>query len=141
MIIKFCLTFLTGRCYYNFMEIVLWPEMRRQIQDLNLRSSLDKALKRIIDLESPLLIALFGSLVESGYRKGSDIDLLVIYNSSISPRQKRERIMELTRPLTLHSFPYSQSEFTRLLELKNAFAMDVEQKGVLIYHRDPLILP
>lgn len=101
--------------------------MEKQIEDI---------VKRIVDHYKPEKIILFGSYAYGTPKKDSDLDLLIVKESSL-PRYKRAReIRKLlwgTSEISKDIIVYTQREIDDWREVDEAFVTQVMKKGKILY--------
>ena len=93
-------------------------------------------VKRIVDSYKPEKIILFGSYAYGTPKKDSDLDLLIVKESSL-PRYKRAReirkhlwgISEIPKDILV----YTQKEIDDWKEVEEAFITQVVKYGKIIY--------
>ena len=92
----------------------------------------ESIVKRIAQTIKPERIVLFGSRADGVVRDDSDIDLLIIYNGSLSKREVKFRIRRLfPHPdFSLDIFVLTPEEFDKQKNIANTLAREVAEKGV-----------
>lgn len=104
-------------------------------QDPQIQSITEKIVQNI----RPKKIILFGSRAWGGITPDSDVDLLIITESS---KPRRERQMEIDSLLYPRSTPldilvYTPAELSRQInEYRNLFLEDIVRNGVVLYAKD-----
>lgn len=100
-----------------------------------LQKELKNLTKEVVEKYKPEKIFLFGSFAQDKVTSDSDLDLLIIKDTS----QKRgaDRIREVWRLLS-KGYPadilvYKPSEFNRLLKLGDPFLKEIVEKGKVLY--------
>ncbi|MEM2359058.1 MAG: nucleotidyltransferase domain-containing protein [Nitrososphaerota archaeon] len=83
----------------------------------------------------PDLIILFGSLARMDFNEGSDVDLLVVADFEEAFLDRIKRLLELNEEvkLPLESVGYTLEEFLEMLRKGNRFALEVMDKGKILY--------
>lgn len=100
------------------------------------RKHIEDIVKRIVDHYKPEKIILFGSYAYGSPTKDSDLDLLVIKDSSL-PRHQRAReirkylwgISEIPKDIIV----YTQREIDDWREVDEAFVTQVVKRGKILY--------
>ncbi|MBC7326820.1 nucleotidyltransferase domain-containing protein [bacterium] len=97
---------------------------------------LEEVLRRLKKYE-PERIILFGSYGTEDMDEYSDLDLVVIKQT---PKRFIERLIEVWELLgedveKVDVFVYTPEEWERMLEEKNAFAIEVIEKGRVVYEK------
>jgi len=95
---------------------------------------IERINKQIIKMYSPEKIILFGSLARGEPKEDSDIDILVIKQSS---KSKFDRVCELRRMLD-YSIPldllvYTPEEIHTAMQQENDFISTIFTEGVVLY--------
>lgn len=101
-----------------------------------MQKQIEEIVKRIVDNYKPEKIILFGSYAYGIPTKDSDLDLLIVKNSSL-PRHKRAReirkylwgISEIPKDIIV----YTQKEIDDWKEVEEAFVTKVVKKGKILY--------
>ncbi|MCX6646989.1 MAG: nucleotidyltransferase domain-containing protein [bacterium] len=100
------------------------------------RDNLVKSIvQRIARSIKPERIILFGSRADATGRDDSDVDLLIIYNGSLSKRQVKLQIRKLfPHPdFSLDVFVLTPEEFEKQKKIANTLAREASDKGVVCY--------
>lgn len=100
------------------------------------RKQIEEIVKRIADNFKPEKIILFGSYAYGTPKKDSDLDLLIVKESSL-PRYKRAReirkhlwgISEIPKDILV----YTQKEIDDWKEVEEAFVTHVVKRGKILY--------
>ncbi len=95
-------------------------------------------VRRIADEFQPEKVVLFGSYAYGNPGPESDVDLLVVMNTSLSSRQQRLRISQAIspRPFPLDIVVRTPEELETRLKLGDPFLQEVISQGRVIYERD-----
>lgn len=95
-------------------------------------------VRRITNKFQPEKVVLFGSYAYGNPGPESDVDLLVVMNTSLSSRQQRLRISQAIspRPFPLDIIVRTPEELEHRLELGDPFLREVLSQGRVIYERD-----
>jgi predicted nucleotidyltransferase len=102
-----------------------------------LAETLPAALEKLIEQVQPEKIILFGSYAYGHPTPDSDVDLLVIMETTDPPT---ERFMKVARLLRPRLFPvdilvYTPQEIEEALEHNNIFIREIYTKGITLYER------
>ena len=106
------------------------------------KRTLEEALRRIVatlvSKYGPEKIILFGSLATGRIREDSDIDLLIIKETSKRPL---ERTMDVTAMLNyprvaMDIFVYTPAELDYLIKQGSQFIAEILEQGKVLYERD-----
>jgi predicted nucleotidyltransferase len=102
-----------------------------------LAETLPAALEKLIEQLQPEKIILFGSYAYGHPTPDSDVDLLVIMETTDPPT---ERFMKVARLLRPRLFPvdilvYTPQEIEEALEHNNIFIREIYTKGITLYER------
>jgi len=104
------------------------------------QEQIKEIIKRIVDSCKPIKIILFGSYAHGTPTKGSDLDLLVVVESSDLPRYKRAReirkhlwgITDIPKDILV----YTQEEIDEWKEVEEAFITNVIKTGEILYEKE-----
>jgi predicted nucleotidyltransferase len=93
--------------------------------------------ERIAEKFQPEKIILFGSYACGRPKPESDVDLLVIMNTSLRPRQQR---LEISRALSPRPFPMdiivrTPAELKERIAMGDVFLREIITRGMVIYER------
>ena len=100
-----------------------------------LPKDIEMVTQKIIELEKPQKVYLFGSYARGEAKEGSDLDLLIIKETDI-PKPQRNRAIrkELAKmPFGKDIIIYTPDEFNRWLEVPSSFCAIVRNEGKLLY--------
>ncbi len=106
--------------------------MRYAIRDEELVA---ETVRRIVEVLHPRRVVLFGSLARGEARPGSDIDLLVIAESS-EPRYRRaiplyEALSDIPVPMDI--IVYTPEEVEEWSGVRQAFVTTALREGIVLY--------
>jgi uncharacterized protein len=101
-------------------------------------SAINALAQRIAVRFHPEKIILFGSYASGHARPESDVDLLVIMETTLRSRQQR---LEISRVLSPRPFPLdivvrTPREVAERLALGDAFLEEIMLRGITLYERD-----
>ena len=94
-------------------------------------------VRRIADKFQPEKVVLFGSYAYGNPGSESDVDLLVVMNTSLSSRQQRLKISQAIspRPFPLDIIVRTPEELETRLKLGDPFLHEVMTRGRVVYER------
>jgi len=102
--------------------------------DKNIQDSFTDIIQSIISNYTPQKIVLFGSYARGEAHEGSDIDLMVIKETSKRFIDRIADVIQLNKTLlTLEPMVYSPLEFETMKKGKRDFIMTIEEEGIEIY--------
>ena len=99
--------------------------------------NIQRLVRRIADKFHPEKVVLFGSFAYGNPGPESDVDLLVVMNTSVSSRQQRLKISQAIspRPFPLDIIVRTPEELEQRLKLGDPFLREVISQGRVIYER------
>ncbi|RME74106.1 MAG: nucleotidyltransferase domain-containing protein [Chloroflexi bacterium] len=99
--------------------------------------NLDHILSVLVAEYQPEKIILFGSLADDRIEEWSDIDLVIIKQTSLPFLQRLKEVALLCRAsVGVDYLVYTPDEFEQMLNQKNPFILDeVVRKGKVLYDR------
>lgn len=102
------------------------------------KDRLQEIVERIVKGVDPERIILFGSYAYGNPNEDSDLDILVIMESTARPAERSLMVSRLLRP---RPFPMdilvrSRQEIEQAKKEGNVFFLDIIQRGKVIYDRD-----
>src|SRR3989338_5280906 len=95
-----------------------------------------KAVQQIIEHYQPEKIVLFGSTSIGAWHEGSDIDLLIVKETSKRRLDRSDELLSVLdpdAPLELHI--YTPQELRERLDLRDFFISEIVSKGQILYER------
>lgn len=102
------------------------------------KMDIDKIINIIADTENPDQVILFGSYSRDSATEDSDLDLLIIKETTIPPnkrcRELRKKLRGLKVPIDL--LMYTPSEINEWKETKSAFITKILENGMILYGKD-----
>lgn len=105
---------------------------------------IDYVCRRIVEAINPCQIVLFGSQVRGEAQVGSDLDLLVVHDTSATDRQVRRQLEKLflNRRFGLDLIVRTPEEVARNLADGNPFYTEhIFNRGTILYKREDGRLP
>jgi uncharacterized protein len=114
-------------------EIINWTTLRPTVTD----GLLADITQRIVKNFQPRQIILFGSYATGVPNTDSDLDLLVVMETTEPMAQRIRRVAEVSqvRFLPMDILVYTPEEFETRLEKGDFFIADILTKGKVLYHR------
>ena len=99
-----------------------------------LRRSLERILVVLINEYKPEKIILFGSLASGEVHEGSDLDLVIIKDTSQRPIDRQVEVYRLTKPdIGIDLFIYTPQEFKYLDSIGFSVVKEIVAKGKVLY--------
>ena len=101
-------------------------------------SAIRALAQRIVDRFQPEKVILFGSYAYGNPRPESDVDLLVIMETTLRSRQQRLEISQALspRPFPLDIVVRTPQEVAQRLALGDAFLAEILSRGKVLYERN-----
>jgi len=107
------------------VDIEKSEEIFRKINDY-----INEVVKRL----NPRLVILFGSFATGDINEGSDIDILVVANFKEAFLDRIRTLTDVnTFKIPIEPVGYTPEEFDEMKNRKNAFIMEVLEKGKVMY--------
>ncbi|MDR3573092.1 MAG: nucleotidyltransferase domain-containing protein [Anaerolineaceae bacterium] len=112
---------------------------RFQVPTIDIRDRIsaeviDQVAQQIIERFKPLKIILFGSYADGTCKAESDIDLLVVMDTSIREIRQAQQIRQYLNPLFgIDLVVRTPANLARRLELGDLFLQEVISKGEVLY--------
>jgi len=107
------------------VDIEKSEEIFRKINDY-----INEVVKRL----NPRLVILFGSFATGDINEGSDIDILVVANFKEDFLDRIRTLTDVnTFKIPIEPVGYTPEEFDEMKNRKNAFIMEVLEKGKVMY--------
>jgi len=102
--------------------------------------ALESILQTLISQYQPEKIILFGSMAEGGVKVWSDLDLVIIKETTKPFLQRLKEVALLCRSSVGVDFlVYRPSEFEQMIAEENPFILqEVVNKGKVLYERQPV---
>lgn len=97
--------------------------------------TLDEIVRRITEKISPLKVILFGSYAYGSPTKDSDIDLLIIKESSLPRHHRTKEVRRILRGMkvAVDIIVYTPEEIKKWEGIDTAFITGVLKKGKVLY--------
>lgn len=97
---------------------------------------IDAYVQEVVKNLNPYLVVLFGSFAAKDINEGSDVDILVVADFKIGFLDRIKKLMDLNKfGIPIEPVGYTLEEFEEMKERKNAFILEVMEKGKIMYKR------
>ena len=115
--------------YYN--------KIREKIKEIPYREEIAIFCENIIKALNPSAIILYGSLARGDYKKGSDIDIIVIADN-LPPKftDRIEFLLSFSAGGPIEPRGYTPEEFLKMIEEAYGAILDAIAYGIVLYDRD-----
>jgi len=101
-----------------------------------LADSLDELLPILIEEYEPERVVLFGSMARGNVGEWSDLDLLIVKETSDSFLERSKQVALLCRALVgVDYLVYTPVELDEMIERGNPFILEALQEGRVLYDR------
>jgi uncharacterized protein len=98
--------------------------------------ALNVMISRLKKYYKPELVILFGSRANGSFAEDSDIDLLIVKNTSKRPLLRRIDVRKiLATDRAVDVIVYTPSEFANLKNLNSSFIDQVMKEGEILYEK------
>ena len=101
------------------------------------QQTLQHIVRRLVESYQPQRIILFGSLAYGEPDQDSDIDLLVVKDTTESPLERRVRVRQLVtdpqRRIPFSPLVLTPAELEQRLALGDAFYQEIVRRGRVLY--------
>lgn len=114
-----------------------YDKIREKLKEIPYREEIARFCENIIKTLNPSAIILYGSLARGDYKKGSDVDIIIIAENL--PQEFTERIEFLLRFSTggpIEPRGYTPQEFLKMIEEAHGTVLDAVAYGIVLYDRD-----
>ena len=103
-----------------------------------LKQALEQILPTLISHYQPEKVILFGSMASGDVSEWSDIDLLIVKETTLPFLQRLKQVALLCQvPVSVDYLVYTPDELRQMLTSGNPFIIEVLAKGKLLYEREP----
>jgi predicted nucleotidyltransferase len=104
------------------------------------KNALKAEFKRILDIiiekYKPEKVILFGSFAAGDIHEWSDIDMVIIKETSLRPIDRCVELSRLVEPkVGIDFFIYTPDEYKNLLSEKYTFLINIIKKGKVVYEK------
>ncbi len=109
-------------------------------REQKLAAALESILHVLITRYEPEKVILFGSMAEGTVREWSDLDLVIIKDTSLPFLQRLKEVALLClAPVSVDYLVYTPDEFAQMIFENNPFILgEVLRKGKILYERQPI---
>ena len=122
-----------GEDYFSY-ETFMYLNITQISKDKKIQNSFTDIIQSIISNYAPQKIVLFGSYARGDAHEGSDIDLMLIKETSKRFIDRIADVIRLNNTLiSLEPLVYSPSEFETMKKEKRDFILTIEEEGIEIY--------
>ena len=101
------------------------------------RHAIEQIIRRLVEDYQPQRIILFGSLAYGEPDEDSDIDLLVVKDTSETPLERRVRVRRMVadpqRRIPFSPLVLTPDELARRLDMGDAFYQEIVRRGKVLY--------
>ncbi len=102
-----------------------------------LNQELDRYLALLIEHDEPERIIVFGSLATGDIHSWSDIDLVIVKQTSLPFLERLHEVRRLLRPrVGTDILVYTPEEFEQLSQRRLFFQEEILDKGIVVYERN-----
>ena len=109
------------------------------VNDKKIKKLINKLAEKIIIKYKPEKIILFGSYVYGNPSQDSDIDLLIIKNTSKRPLDRRVNVREIIydqkRRIPVSPLVFTEDEIEKCLSVNDYFIEEIIKKGEVLYEK------
>ncbi len=109
---------------------------KKEIYKSKIEKELQRIVKQLASKYQPRQIILFGSWARGDFHVGSDIDLIIIKETSERFIDRIGKVLELVNsPFAIEPMVYTPQEYQRMLKENNYFLKNALLEGRVIYER------
>jgi len=95
---------------------------------------IEEYVEEVVKSLNPYLVILFGSFAIGDINEGSDIDILVVADFEENFLDRIKKLMDLNKfRIPIEPIGYTPEEFNEMKKRKNAFIIEVVEKGRVMY--------
>ncbi len=102
--------------------------------------TIQQIVRRLVEGYQPQQIILFGSMAYGDPDEDSDIDLLIVKETTETPLERRTRVRQLVfdpeRRIPFSSLVLTPEELARRLALGDPFYQEIVRQGKVLYARN-----
>jgi predicted nucleotidyltransferase len=105
-------------------------DVRKRISPRTIRAVANRIARQF----RPQRIVLFGSYAYGSPRPESDVDLLVLMDTTLKPSEQAQQIRQYLKPLFgLDLLVYTPEQFAQRLDWGDSFLQEVAARGKVLY--------
>lgn len=91
-------------------------------------------VEEVVKNLNPYLVILFGSFATGSINEGSDVDILVVADFEEGFLDRIKKLMDMNKfRIPVEPVGYTPEEFKEMKKRKNAFIIEVVEKGKVMY--------
>ena len=95
---------------------------------------IEEYVEEVVKNLNPYLVILFGSFATGNINEGSDVDILVVADFEEVFLDRIKKLMDMNKfNIPIEPVGYTLKEFEEMKKRKNAFIMEVVEKGKVMY--------
>jgi len=93
-------------------------------------------VREVVKNLNPHLVILFGSFATNNINEGSDVDILVVADFQEEFLDRIKKLMDINKlGIPVEPVGYTVEEFREMKRRKNAFILEVLERGKVMYSR------
>lgn len=124
---------------YNFYMVqIIAPAVIPTGRKIPVNQALQQAVQKIAKTLHPSKIILFGSYAYGFPTPDSDVDLLIILETDLPPKERSWQVSRLLipRPFPVDILVKTPQEITLALKMSDFFIQEILSKGIVLYERN-----
>ena len=95
---------------------------------------IEEYVEEVVKGLNPYLVILFGSFATGDINEGSDVDMLVVADFEENFLDRIKKLMDMNKfRVPIEPIGYTLKEFNEMKKRKNAFIIEVVEKGKVMY--------
>jgi len=95
---------------------------------------IEEYVEEVVKGLNPYLVILFGSFATGDINEGSDVDMLVVADFEENFLDRIKKLMDMNKfGVPIEPIGYTLKEFNEMKKRKNAFIIEVVEKGKVMY--------
>jgi len=93
-------------------------------------------VQEVVENLNPYLVILFGSFATNNINEGSDVDIMVVADFQEDFLDRITKLMDINKfGIPVEPVGYTLEEFREMKRRKNAFILEVTERGKVMYSR------
>jgi len=93
-------------------------------------------VQEVVENLNPYLVILFGSFATNNINEGSDVDIMVVADFQEDFLDRITKLMDINKfGIPVEPVGYTLEEFMEMKRRKNAFILEVTERGKVMYSR------